>query len=155
MRIACLIAGWLTLAGCAARQTPLQIGSPPEDFALELRVRPTTERPGALYILEPDRSLHAAIGGDLGPQFYPPQTRILTRLQTERVYNLLAESGVLGQPSADQPAATTAPFELYVSAGGRRGRVDVNGSAAADLEPLVQELDRLAWVPSERLPATP
>lgn len=150
MRIACLIAGGLALAGCAARQSPLQVGAPPEDFALELRVRPTADRPGVLYVLEPDRSLHAAVGGDLGQQFYPPQTRTLTPLQTERVYNLLAESGVLDAPRSTQPPTTHWPMDLYVSAGGRKGRIEPDEATARNLQPLVQELDRLAWVKSSQ-----
>lgn len=116
----------------------------PEDFALELRVHPTEQRRGAVFIVEPDRTLRAGVGGDLSGPYYPPQTRTLTVAQMLRVYNLLAESGVL-ESQAEQGTGES-PLDLYVSAGGRRRTVAVGPGERADLEPLVGELDRLAWV---------
>lgn len=116
----------------------------PEDFALELRVHPTEQRQGAVYIVEPDRTLRAGVGGDLSGPSYPPRTRTLTNAQMQRVYNLLAESGVLD--STGEHGARESPLDLYVSAAGRRRAVAVGLGEQADLQPLVGELDRLAWV---------
>ncbi|MCE7967413.1 MAG: hypothetical protein DYG94_01535 [Leptolyngbya sp. PLA3] len=105
-------------------------------------MRPSEQREGAVYIVEPDRTLRAAVGGDLSGPYYPPRTRTLTVAQMLRVYNLLVESGVL-ESTAE---ANESPLDLYVSAGGRRRAVVVGTGERADLQPLVGELDRLAWV---------
>lgn len=136
----------LVIAGCSASRPELRVGSVPEDFALEMRIGPSDQRRGALYIVEPDRSMHAAVGRDLEEQFYPPQTRVLTSAEMERVYNLLAESGVLGRELEPDEATSSSPLSLYVSAGGRRAGVPVGEGELVDLDPLVRELDRLAWV---------
>lgn len=138
-----LVSGVLA-GGCSAPSPVLSVGQVPEDFALELRVPPTEHRQGVVYIVEPNRTLRAAVGADLSGPYYPPATRTLTITQVRRVYNLLAESGVL--ESTIEAGEGPVPMDLYVSAGGRRRAVAVGPGEQADLEPLVGELDRLAWV---------
>lgn len=143
MLLSILVSGLLA-GGCSSPRPALSVGQVPEDFALELRLHPTEQHEGAVYIVEPNRTLRAAAGGNLSGPYYPPQTRTLTSTQMLRVYNLLAESGVL--ESEAQAEESAAPLDLYVSAGGRRRGVPVGPDERADLEPLVSELDRLAWV---------
>lgn len=132
------------LAACSAPKARLQVGSVPQDFALEVWIEPSQDRNGALFIVEPDRSIRAAVGHDLSGQVFPPRTRVLTRAEMVQVFNLLAESGILER--SEQRSTAVAPMRLYVSAQGRRTSVAVGEEQLRDLQPLVQTLDRLAWV---------
>ncbi|RMH13795.1 MAG: hypothetical protein D6695_02965 [Planctomycetota bacterium] len=144
MIVAMILAAWM--AGCASTRPELRVGAVPSDFALELRVAADDQRPGALYIVEPDRVLRAATGPDVTRQMYPAPTRLLTPGEMERVYNLLVETQIVEKsPESTAPMGTT-PLSLYVCAGGRRKVIAIGPAETLDLDPLVRELDRLAWV---------
>jgi hypothetical protein len=135
------------LGGCAAPAASLELGHPPEDFAFSLFVFPTPETDQvftpASYIVEPDRMLRVALGDASGEPEYPAPTRILTHTQFERLWNLALESGLLDLERADvEPEA----YRTWYVRQGQRRQASFGPGESTDLQPLIEELERLAWL---------
>lgn len=146
----CLL-GLGLMGGCrlvqdpAERQDHPRLGYP-HDFTLVAFVEPTDEGTGrpdlmqAQHVIEPDRSLRAAVGTAATAKLYPPVTRWLTPEQLMQLANLAQQAGLYGETKADPPQAKDwAVLETTVTARGRTTRRLTglpSNAAAADL--LVQ-----------------
>lgn len=165
------------LFGCAG--SPARLGDAaalperaPEDFGLTITVMGPVRAGGDLayasigaklrpgrYIIEPDRSLRAALGPAADDSAYPPRTRRLSATEMDELWSLVKSSGVLAEdqagsasraPSLDMVAGRTVYVVTTRAMGGRRMVVvDVEPEAspiAVGVQPLVERVARLAWV---------
>lgn len=74
----------LLVAGCAPLSRT-QGGARPADFSLSLFIESKTGV-SRLYLVEPDRTLHFAVGRDVHPDLYPPTSTTLTTRQTDNLW---------------------------------------------------------------------
>jgi hypothetical protein len=167
---ACLLAMAVVLGGCSSaapmvvREAAELPASRPADFTLAVTVHsPAGARQGALprslkagrYVVEPDGSLRAALGERAAA--YPGLTRQLTPEQTDQVWRLVRESGLLdpANPARVDDPAGVSPAErgmavIYVSFEGSRRTLRVPldrlGPNALAAERVVDRLAELGWV---------
>jgi hypothetical protein len=159
------------LAGCSSRPKDpdlMAFDGPPPDFALAATVyAPPPNDPAApppprglrpaRYVLDPDLSLHAAVGGGLDETTFPPQTRRLRFQNAERLWRLVRDSGLLepGNPQrldaaetyTARPDRTTAVLTVTYAGVRRSYRVLLDGEGAPGPgREVVEELAELAWV---------
>lgn len=156
------------LGGCAAGPgTDLMADALPDDFSLGVTVYSPQREPAlaaalprpmrpARYIVEPDWTLHAAIGPGSTPRTYPPQTRQLTQQQVEQLWQRARQAGlVVGSqdgriPSADgydPPADRTVAVVTITHSGTLETRaieLDEPGARAAAV--FIDRLAEQAWV---------
>ncbi len=149
MRWFALMLGVVLLGGCAARPVVLELGKPAEDFAFSLIVLPIAIEPiqfkPAVYIVEPDRTLRVAVGEGVAELSYPAPARVLTHSEFARIWNLALESGLLDLERGLEEVETEA-FRAWYARHGMRRQVSFGPYEAADLQPLFEELERLAWL---------
>lgn len=129
----------------------------PAVTAEEIDAAARAERP-ARYIVEPDGVLRAAIGAGASPRVYPGETRRLTAEQVERVWRLVAASGILEPGSLTRiestetfyPGRERATALVYVRQGGEASHHAVRlplGDVESDgVAQLIDEVAELAWV---------
>lgn len=166
-----------TLSGCAGSAARLSDVAnlperAPEDFGLSITVMGPVRaggesayagigaklRPGR-YVIEPDRSLRAALGPAADDSAYPPRTRRLSAQEMDEVWALVRSSGVLSAdheasasraPTLDMASGRTVYVVTTRALGGRRMVVvDVEpepAPSAASVQPLVERVANLAWV---------
>jgi hypothetical protein len=130
----------------------------PAATAEEIDAAARAERPGR-YIVEPDGVLRAAIGAAATPRVYPGQTRRLTAGQVERLWRLVAASGLLEPGSLTRiestetffPARERATALVYVRWGGDSShhavRLPLGDVESEAVGRLIDEVAELAWVP--------
>jgi hypothetical protein len=152
------------LGACQSAPDPLEIQQAPEDFTIDVTVQgpPDTQetrarRPGR-YIVEPDAILRAGVGAGVSVNYYPPQTRQLTRAEVERLWRLVRDSALLDENNPDQihPGLPFSPIQLRPTAhiaiifeGERydyRVLLDAQTPSAESAEGLVDHLAALAWL---------
>ncbi len=160
----------LVLAGCAGAPDPMLAEDRPADFSLAATVyRPAAWRPDdtvlpralrpARYIVEPDGSLHAAIGAGSNITRYPPTTRRLDPRDMDLLWRLTRESGLLEARTAQRfaggleagPAPGTIRGVFEISLDGRWATLvvplDRSDLETISAERLVDHLAGLAWIP--------
>lgn len=169
--------GVAALPGCSSRPAirpePEPVVLPdraPDDFTLSVTVlgpanqadevddTPRPQRP-ARYLVEPDGVLRAAVGPGATPRVYPRQTRQLDAAQVERLWRLVANTGLLDGASLTRIDNTETFFPnrsrptalVYVRQGGEDShfavRLPVGDAESGEVLRMIDELAALAWVP--------
>lgn len=174
MLVACVL---VVLAGCAgssqhSSNAAVVAERVPEDFWLSITVMGPVRaggdaayeqigaglRPGR-YVVEPDRSLRAAVGPAAEDWAYPPRLRRISASEMAEVWSLVRSSGVL---AADHPdTASRAPslemvtgrtvYVVSTHADGARRVVVINvepepAASAAAVRPMIERVAKMAWV---------
>lgn len=164
---------WLAVvvAGCGSSQrtvTPMSRPLPderPDDLAVAATVfgpkaaLPDAELPRSLkpgrYIIESDGVLRASQGGD---SLFPPRVRQLTPRQSDQIWRLLRDSGLLDETNPNRindPESLVRSGDrttalLYVAYAGTRTTLKValdrSNADAVAAERIVDHLADLAWV---------
>jgi hypothetical protein len=153
-----------TLGACEAAPDPLEIQQAPDDFTIDVTVQGPPEileirarRPGR-YIVEPDGILRAGVGAGVSVNYYPPQTRQLSRAEVERLWRLVRDSALLDKDNPDliRPGLPFPPIQLRPTAQvalifeGRRYDyrvlLDAQSPSAESAEGLIDHLAALAWL---------
>ena len=104
-----VLLGAFLLGACASpAPDPLTFREAPADFTLSITVQgpqepdePRFRRP-ARYILEPDGILRVGVGESVSEEYYPPQTRQLSRDEMDRVWRLLRDSSIFEPDNPDR-----------------------------------------------------
>lgn len=155
----------LVLAGChTALPDPASLADRPHDFVLAATVyapapadgaTPRARRP-ARYIVEADATLRTSIGQGSGADTFPPPTRVLSTRQSDRLWALLRDSGLLEPgnryllpaPVTEAPGTLAAAIDVTYRGGRAHLLVPLDGADAESLaaERLVDELAALSWI---------
>lgn len=149
----------LGLGACGATRHPV-VGSP-GDFALGVTVLgtkdggrlPRGQRP-ARYVVEPDGVLRVAVGAGVEASTFPSRVRRLSRLQVERLWELVEAGGYLREDHPGQvrdvegfrPTPRDGWALVDVTAGGQRRAVAVRVDEDQGAARLADELAGLAWI---------
>jgi hypothetical protein len=156
---------WTALWGCASpAPDPLTFRGAPADFTLDVTVQGPQDdrmararRPGR-YVLEPDGILRVGVGEGVSREYYPPQTRQLSRDETDRVWRLVRDSRILepdnpdrvrpGLPFGRVQDRPTADMSILYAGEREHYRVLLDGQTpeSAAVERVVDHLAGLAWL---------
>lgn len=154
----------LTACSTPQRPDPIQYELAPADFTLDITIQgptspgqPRAARP-ARYIVEPDGMLRVGVGEGVSIDYFPPQTRQLTRAEFDRLWRLVRDSPLLVPDNPDEarpglpfgavqlrPTASMAvTFEGHIST--YRVVLDGQTTGALAAEQIVDHLAELAWI---------
>lgn len=120
---AIILCGTATLTGCVGTRAsgPLP-NARPADFALGLTVlgpEAGIRRPGqrpARYIVSPDATLRAAVGGGAAESVHPPIARTLTEADRDQLWSLVRQAGV----ATAEPPLSLNTAQGYTAPAGQR-----------------------------------
>lgn len=155
-----------SLTACRApeRPDPIEYEQAPADFTLDITIQgpaspdqPRATRP-ARYIVEPDGMLRVGVGQGVSVDYYPPQTRQLSRAEFDRLWRLLRDSALLvpGNPDEARPGLPFGSVQLRPTASMAvtfQGQIityrvvlDAQTPSAVAAEEIVDHLAELAWI---------
>jgi len=153
--------------GCAAPTDPLARETAPPRFAVDLTVLaeeeifedpepPVRGRRPARYVVEADRGLHAGEGRGVTPEYYPPLTRRLTKMQMDELWRVVRDSPIpadatterAGTVFAAAPDQPVAKLGLVLEHKWVYVETPLDGATpqARAVESLADYLAELAWV---------